>query len=70
MRKIKFTIIAMLFAVATYAGDVITINNGKAFEGQVTKINKSSVVFISDGNKYVIPSVRIFSIKFEDKKEG
>jgi hypothetical protein len=36
------------------------------FEGKVTKIKDCSVIFKSDGKRFIVPSSEIFSLKFED----
>lgn len=69
MKKITFTIAAALFAMVSFAGDIIILNNEMAFEGKVTKIKDCSVVFKSEGSKYVIPASEIFSIRFENTED-
>jgi hypothetical protein len=69
MEKIAFTITVVLFAIASFAGDIIILKNEMAFEGKVAKIKDCSVVFKSKGSKYVIPASDIFSIQFEDTED-
>lgn len=66
MKKIALTIISILFVLASFAGDILTLNNQMTFEGKVTKIKNCSVVFKADGNKFVIPVSDIYSIQFEN----
>lgn len=66
MRKITLTFVSALLVLASYAGDILTLNNHKIFEGKVTKIKNCSVVFKAEGNKFVIPVSDIFSIQFEN----
>lgn len=66
MKYLIFTLIATLFAFASYAGDVLTLNNEMVFEGKVKKIKDCTVIFKASGKKYVVPADEIFSIEFED----
>lgn len=66
MKKLTLTITAILFAIVSFAGDILTLNNEMVFEGKVKKIKDCVVVFKADGNKYVVPASDIFSIQFED----
>jgi hypothetical protein len=52
MNKITLSITAILFAIASFAGDILTLNNEMVFEGKVTKIKDCAVVFKADGQKY------------------
>lgn len=58
-----------MFTVATFAGDILTLNNEMIFEGKVTKIKNCTIVFKVDGNKYIIPVSEIFSIQFENEED-
>lgn len=69
MRKLTITITAMFIAMATFAGDILTLNNEMVFEGKVTKIRQCDVVFKADGQKYIVPAADIFSIEFEDTQD-
>jgi len=69
MKKTTLTITALLFALITFAGDILTLNNEMVFEGKVTKIKGCSIKFKADGNKYTIPTSEIFSIQFEDTED-
>lgn len=69
MKKITLTITATLFAMATFAGDILTLNNEMVFEGKVTKIKDCAVVFKADGHKYIIPASEIFSLQFENTED-
>ena len=67
MKKITTALLATLLIVSSaFAGDIITLNDNKSFEGKVTKIKNCSVVFKADGEKFMIPATDIFSIQFED----
>ncbi len=69
MRKIILTLTATLFAIASFAGDILTLNNEMVFEGKVTKIKDCSVVFKADGNKYIVPASEILSLQFENSED-
>jgi hypothetical protein len=69
MKKIFFTFTATLFALSSFAGDILTLNNEMVFEGKVTKIKDCSVVFTSNADKYVIPATDIYSIQFADTED-
>ncbi len=66
MKKITLTFTAILFVIASYAGDILTLNNEMIFEGKVTKIKDCTVVFKADGKKFIVPSSEIFSLQFEN----
>lgn len=65
MKKTILTIVVSLLSLLTHAGDVLTLNNEKKFDGKVLSIKECSIVFKSNGSKYVIPTSEIFSIQFE-----
>jgi hypothetical protein len=69
MKKLALTITATLFAIASFAGDILTLNNEMVFEGKVTKIKDCAVVFKADGNKYIVPASEIFSLQFENTED-
>ena len=69
MKKITLTITATLFAIASFAGDFLTLNNEMVFEGKVTKIKDCAVVFKADGHKYIVPASEIFSLQFENTED-
>lgn len=69
MKKITLTIFATLFTIASFAGDILTLNNKMVFEGKVTKIKGCAVVFKVRENKYIIPASEIFSIQFENTED-
>ncbi len=69
MKKITLTIAATLFAIASFAGDILTLNNEMVFEGKVTKIKDCAVVFKADGHKYIVPASEIFSLQFENTED-
>jgi hypothetical protein len=69
MKKIFLTFFATLFAVASFAGDILTLKNEMIFEGKVTKIKDCDVVFKAGRHKYIIPASEIFSLKFENPKD-
>ncbi len=63
------TITATLFAVASFAGDILTLNNEMVFEGKVTKIKECAVVFKANGHRYIVPASEIFSLQFENSED-
>lgn len=69
MKKITLTLTATLFAIASFASDILTLNNEMVFEGKVTKIKDCAVVFRAQGNKYIVPASEIFSLQFENAKD-
>jgi hypothetical protein len=69
MKKITMTITATLFAVASFAGDILTLNNEMVFEGKVTKIKECAVVFKANGHRYIVPASEIFSLQFENSED-
>jgi hypothetical protein len=66
MKKTTLTLTAILFAIASYAGDILRLNNEMVFEGKVTKIKDCEVVFKADGKKFIVPTSVIFSLQFEN----
>ena len=67
MKKITLTMIVILFAsFSSFAGDILTLNNKKQFEGKVKRIKHCSVIFKAGGQKYEIPASEIFSLQFEN----
>jgi hypothetical protein len=69
MKKLTLTLTATLFAIASFAGDILTLNNEMVFEGKVSKIKGCAIVFKADGNKYIVPASEVFSLKFENTKD-
>lgn len=69
MKKLTLTFTAILFAIASYAGDILTLNNQMVFEGKVSKIKNCAVVFKADGKKFIVPSSEIFSLQFENTED-
>lgn len=65
MKIALFTLTMILFTQPTFAGDVLTTNDNKVFEGKVTKIKDCSIVFKAEGKKYEIPAKDIHTIRFE-----
>ena len=65
MNKITLTLTATLLTLATFAGDILTLNNKMVFEGKVSKIKGCAVVFKTKVNKYIVPASEIYSIQFE-----
>lgn len=49
MKKIALSLIATLFVVGAFAGDILTLNNEMVFDGKVTKIKDCGVLFKADG---------------------
>ncbi|MFT5824411.1 MAG: hypothetical protein ACI8ZM_005679 [Crocinitomix sp.] len=66
MKQITLTMIAILVAFSSYAGDILKLNNEQQFEGKVKRIKDCSVIFKADGQKYEIPASDIFSLQFEN----
>jgi hypothetical protein len=69
MKQTILTIIAIFFAVTSFAGDILTLTNEMIFEGKVTKITDCAVVFKANGHKYVVPASEIFSIQFDNTED-
>ncbi len=69
MKKQTLTLIATLFAIASFAGDILTLNNEMVFEGKVARIKDCAVVFKAEGNKYIVPASEIFSLQFENTED-
>jgi hypothetical protein len=66
MKKLTLLFTIILTSVLSFAGDILTLNNGMVFEGKIIKIKDCDVTFKADGQKYVIPASDIFSLQFED----
>lgn len=66
MKQITLTMIAILVAFFSFAGDILKLNNEQQFEGKVKRIKDCSVIFKADGQKYEIPASEIFSLQFEN----
>ncbi|MDH5598318.1 MAG: hypothetical protein OEY34_04290 [Cyclobacteriaceae bacterium] len=66
MRKIALTLTMSFFIIASYAGDILTLNNKMIFEGKALKIKGCNLVFKAKGKKYIIPATDIFSVQFEN----
>ena len=69
MKKITLTIIVALFAIASFAGDILTLTNQMVFEGKVKDIKECEVVFKADGKKYIVPASEISTIQFENTED-
>jgi hypothetical protein len=69
MNKILMTLVASLFALTSLAGDILTLNNEMIFDGKVTKIKNCVIVFVANGNKFLVPANEIFSIQFENPED-
>lgn len=69
MKKKILTFAAVLFAITSFAGDILTLNNEMVFEGKITKIKDCDIEFKSEGTKYVVPSSDVYSIQFEDVED-
>ena len=69
MKTLTLVITATLFSIASFASDILTLNNEMVFQGKVIKIKDCSVVFKADGNKYVVPASEIFSLQFENTED-
>lgn len=72
MKKLALISLSFFFAVTTFAGDVLTLNNEMKFEGKIIKIDKNcNVTFkATDDNKYVIPAADILTIEFENTSDS
>ncbi|MGV8093414.1 MAG: hypothetical protein AB2L24_16260 [Mangrovibacterium sp.] len=69
MKKLFLIASVLLSVLTSFADDILVLNNNMAFKGKVTKISDCTVVFKSNGDKYVIPASDIYSVKFEDTKD-
>lgn len=69
MKHITLTLFVLLFALLSFAGDILTLTNQMVFEGKVTKIKDCAVVFRAHEDTYVVPAADIFSIQFEDTND-
>jgi len=59
-------LLASFFYSFSFASDIITLTNQKAFSGKVTKIKNCKVHFKANKQKYVIPASKILMVQFED----
>ena len=66
IKKFALTLTATLFALTSFAGDILTLNNEMVFEGKVTKIKGCEVFFKADRQTYIVPASEIYSIQFEN----
>ena len=65
--KIKLLLVILMFCTANlFAGDTLTLNNHKVFEGKIVKIKDRTVTFKSQNVKFEIPANQIHSLQFED----
>jgi hypothetical protein len=58
----------VLFSVFSFnalASDIVTLTNGKSFQGTITKVNNCSLNFAMDDNVYTIPASDIVYAEFE-----
>ncbi len=69
MKRITLIMIAVLIAFSSYAGDILTLTNGKKFEVKVKRIKDCSVICKAEGQKFEIPASDIFSLQFENTKD-
>ncbi len=69
MKKITLSICAIALALTSYAGDILTLNNQKSFEGKVTSVNSKSVEFKVEKQNFSIPASEISSIQFENAND-
>lgn len=66
MKKITVTLVFAVFALTTYCGDLLTLNNAKVFDGKILKIKDCEVVFKVGRDKFHVPATDIFCIQFAD----
>jgi hypothetical protein len=66
MKRTALLFTAILFVIATFGSDILTLNNQMVFEGKVTKIKNCKIIFRAEGKRYDIPSSEIYSIQFEN----
>ncbi len=66
MKKLFIVFTILLFTFFSFAGDILTLNNDKSFEGRVLKIEENFIVFKTEKIKYEVPVSDIFSVKFEN----
>jgi len=69
MKKTILTLTAIVFAISTFANDILTLNNEMVFEGKVQRIKDCAIVFKSEGKKYIVPASEIYSIEFENPED-
>lgn len=69
MKKIIMTVLVVLISFASFAGDILTLNNEMTFEGKVKKIKDCTVIFKANGEKYSVPANDIYSIQFADPED-
>jgi hypothetical protein len=67
MKRIVLFFSIVFFYLTSFAYDILTLTNGYKFEGEVVEINNCDVHFLAtDGFVYIIPSIDIFSLCFEN----
>ena len=66
MKKSILALFMLLIGITSFGGDLLILTNEMAFDGKVTRIDDCTVVFKSNGEKYLIPTSDIFALKFED----
>lgn len=67
MKKAIFTLLVAVFtACTTQAADVLTLKNGQAFAGTITRLNMDAVHFKSAGHKHTIPLADVLTLQFAD----
>lgn len=73
MKKLQLLLLSLLVICSTFASnegsDVLTMSNQMVFTGKIKKIKDCSVVFKTEGNKYVIPADDIYSLQFSDTND-
>ncbi len=61
----KLILLSILsISLQVYAGDVLTLTNGKSFEGKVVKIKKNELWFQVDSTVYYIPASDVGFVHF------
>ena len=66
MKRLSILLFFLIFAQATWAGDIVKLTNDKTFQGDVKRIRDCQVVFKAEGQRFRIPAQDILFIKFED----
>jgi hypothetical protein len=66
MKKIGLLMILMVLSVFSLAEDILTLKDGKSFEGEVTKIKNCHVYFQTEIGTFIIPAYDISAIQLEN----
>lgn len=66
MKKLTLLLTIILLTNVLLAEDILVLNNGKAFKGEIKKIKNCTLIFKTNGEKYEISSSDIYIAKFEN----